>query len=146
MVLVKKSASCMTLIPFIVLLGGCSTHESTLKMENMSFEEQHVKGTVTKSTDSLQTDSLKDTFEIVPTYPNPFSPTTTVDFHVPREDSVTISIYDVHGEFIGRAFQGYLLPGTYRFGLSEAHVNSGVYFIKFQVGDKQFTRKTIIMR
>ena len=146
MVLVKRFASCMPLIACIVLLGGCSTHESTLKMENVSSEEQYVKGTVTKSTDSLQTDSLKDSFEIVPAYPNPFSPTTTVDFHVPREDSVTISFYDVHGVFIGRAFQGYLLPGTYRFKLTEAHVNSGVYLIKCQVGDKQFTRKTIIMR
>ncbi len=105
-----------------------------------------MKGTVTKSTDWLQTDSLKDAIELVPAYPNPFSPTTSVDFNVPKEDSVTISFYDVHGEFIGRAFQSYLLPGTYRFKLSEAHVNSGVYFIKCQVGDKQFTRKTIIMR
>ena len=112
----------------------------------MPFEEQYVKGTVSKMSESLQTDSLKDTIQIVPSYPNPFSPTTSVQFHVPREDTVTISFYDAHGRFVGEGFRSYLLPGNYRFEPSELYVNSGVYFIKCQVGDKHFARKTIIMR
>jgi hypothetical protein len=125
---------------------SCSSREATLsRTAKIPFEEQFVKGAATKTTAPLPTDGSKDSI-LTPSPPNPFSPSTTIDFNVAREDTVRISFYDSDGRLIGEAFRGYLPAGAYRFELTQAHVNSGVYIAKFQVGNRSSTRKVMILR
>jgi hypothetical protein len=135
----------MTVLSAFILFSGCSSLEVATRSAEIPVNEQYVNGTVVQLSDTLFNQHLKDSIELVP-YPSPFSPPTTVSFHVPEKDSVTISIYAMNGTFLNVAFQGELLSGNYLFEPTELHMNSGVYLIRFQVGQKDFVRKTILMR
>lgn len=146
MVVSKAMTIRATLIVFIPVFFSCSFSESTSKITEIPFEEQYVRGTATKLTTPLPTESSKDSILILPSSPNPFSPSTTIDFKVTTEDTVAIYFVDKDGKLISEAFRGYLLLGVYRFEPTELHVNSGVYFVKFQIGKSSSTRKVMIMR
>ena len=124
----------------------CSSLHSTSSSFDTPFEEQYVIGTISRLNDSLLAQIRPDTIAVVPRYPNPFGPPWTVDFHVLKQDSVMISFYDKDGRSIRNSFQEFLLPGVYRFNPTDLHLNAGVYFIRCQVGDKYFIRKSLLMR
>ena len=130
----------------IDVLFGCSSNNVVSTLATIPFEEQYVKGYVTKLPDSLSGISLKDSVLIVSSSPTPFSPTTDISFHVAQEDTVTISFFDVNDKFVGEALRSSLLSGNYRFQATDLHINMGVYWLKCQVGDKSTRTKIVIMR
>jgi hypothetical protein len=83
--------------------------------------------------------------------PNPFNPTTTISFVLPREMDVKLSIYDIRGRRIVT-----LLDGTGSAGSKEVvwdgkdangnQVGSGVYFYRLQAGKDTQTRKMILLK
>jgi hypothetical protein len=128
-------------------LGSCSSGGSTSsQIADIPLEKEYFKGTVVPLPRSSPTDSSVDSVFRVPSHPNPFSPSTTVDSDVTHDDTVSIHFYDGKGNPISEVFRGYLVTGAYRLMVDDAHVNSGVYFVKLTLGDRSFFRKVIIMR
>ncbi|MBN1884784.1 MAG: T9SS type A sorting domain-containing protein [Candidatus Krumholzibacteriota bacterium] len=84
-------------------------------------------------------------------YPNPFNPSTTITFELPRDARVDLSIYDVRGGHV-RTVAGGLLAAGHREarwdGRDEAGnaVNSGVYFCRLTACDRTLTRKLVLLR
>ena len=140
------TVSLVVLVALTALYVSCSSHKATSsRIVKIPFGEQFVRGKVTPTDALLPTGGLSDSI-LTPSSPNPFSPSTTIDFNVVGDDTVRISFYDPDGRLIGEAFRGYLSAGAYRFELTQAHVNSGVYFAKFQVGNRSSTRKVMVLR
>ena len=52
-------------------------------------------------------------FTLSNAYPNPFNPSTTIDFSVPTESLVSIGIYDVTGRNIQTLINDNYQPGYY---------------------------------
>ena len=70
-------------------------------------------------------------------YPNPFNPSTTIEFSVPQSGPVRVGIFDVHGRQVATLVNETMAAGIYRAhwnGKSGdgADVASGVYFAKVQ--------------
>jgi len=128
------------IITSFFLLVGCSSREATIP-----FNEQYVKGALVKLNDSLLVYFLPDTIEAVPRNPTPYAPTLDVEFHVLKEDSVMISYYTGEGRLITSSYTDYLRPGLYRFHAADIRLNTGVYFIRCQVGKKVFVSRALIM-
>ena len=55
-----------------------------------------------------------------PHYPNPFNPTTTIEFTVPEDGKVTLRIYDVLGREVVTLFDGEMKAGYYQRATFEA--------------------------
>lgn len=77
------------------------------------------------------------TFELSQNFPNPFNPSTRINFSIPTESNVTLELYDVQGQRIAILFQGNLSAGYHvndldavRYGLS-----SGVYIYRLNAVD-----------
>ena len=50
-------------------------------------------------------------FELMPNYPNPFGPTTTIRFAVPEKSHVRLSVYTLLGQEVARLVDGEVGPG-----------------------------------
>ncbi len=83
---------------------------------------------------------------LVNNYPNPFNPTTTIEFFLPRSGSVNLSVYDLQGELVQVLFEGSLSAGKYSRVWSGANSASGVYFYQLQTNDFVTTGKMVLVK
>jgi hypothetical protein len=81
-------------------------------------------------------------------YPNPVtSNSTAIEYELPVNTGVTLSLYSAFGQRITELNAGYKAKGTYRLPLSELAKTSlpaGVYLVQLRYGNHQLVRKVII--
>lgn len=88
---------------------------------------------------------------LLPAYPNPFNPQTTISYFLPERGRVVLDIYDVSGKRIIRLEDGNMDRGLHktmwngRDG-SGREVSSGVYFFRLRFGTTAMHRKAILLR
>ncbi|MCX6135424.1 MAG: T9SS type A sorting domain-containing protein [Ignavibacteriales bacterium] len=84
-------------------------------------------------------------FSLSQNFPNPFNPTTTIRYTLPRTREVSLAIYNVLGQLVSR-----LVVGRKEAGFHEVHwdanVPSGIYFYRLQAGEYLETKKMILLR
>lgn len=84
-------------------------------------------------------------------YPNPFNPSTTLEYTIPEAADVLINVYNVGGERVTTLVEGYQQTGQYSIqwdGKAESGntVSNGMYFIKMMAGDFQQTRQVMFLK
>ncbi len=85
-------------------------------------------------------------FDLLPNYPNPFNPQTTIRFAVPKKSFVKISIYDINGKLVSNLFSGIKSPGNYAITWNASGFPSGMYFIKMDTDTYSSVRKCILVK
>ncbi len=83
--------------------------------------------------------------------PNPFNPTTSVQFDLEKAGEVKVTIYDIAGRLVRN-----LVDHRYHAGLHEAtwngrdnqqnEVGAGIYLVRLETGHKALTRKVALIR
>jgi hypothetical protein len=108
------------------------------------------KGSVEPFTTVTSVDRVND---VVPTHydltqnsPNPFNPTTSIEFSLPNSDHVVLAIYNILGVQVGTLVDRVLTPGTYRRQWDATDLPSGVYFYRFVTGSFVETKKMLLLR
>ncbi len=90
-------------------------------------------------------------FELLPNYPNPFNPSTTIEFVVDQLTTrVELKVFDLGGREVATLESGQLAPGRYRrqwngTDRSGNPAASGMYFYRLQAGERQQVRKMILL-
>ena len=95
-------------------------------------------------------------FALHPAYPNPFNPSTTLQFSVPvrngfQAETVSLVVFDNLGRRIRVLFEGAVAPGTYRVqwdGTNDAGeaVASGTYYVLYRGRYDQKTQRVVFMK
>jgi hypothetical protein len=83
---------------------------------------------------------------LLPNYPNPFNPWTSIPFTLPGQAEVKISIYDLRGAEVARIFSGSLDAGRHVTRWNAAQVSSGLYLVKLEANDVSITRKITVLK
>jgi hypothetical protein len=85
-------------------------------------------------------------------YPNPFNPVTTISFTLPKNEAVTLKIFDVNGKLIKTLLDKTQQPaGTHQLGWdgkdnNQRLVSSGVYFYNMQTSNYSEIKKCLLMK
>jgi|GEM_PF-5595586 len=90
--------------------------------------------------------SVPKEFSLAQNYPNPFNPNTVIEFAVPVDAMVNISVYNILGENIGTILNEYVKAGVHKIDFNADNLRSGVYFYRMQAVDKVFTRKMTLIK
>ncbi|MBI5402520.1 MAG: T9SS type A sorting domain-containing protein [Ignavibacteriae bacterium] len=69
-------------------------------------------------------------FELSQNYPNPFNPVTKIDYNIPSNSNVKISLYDMSGKEVKTLVNSNQSAGFYTIQLNANDLSSGVYFYK----------------
>ena len=88
---------------------------------------------------------IPDTYDLSHNYPNPFNPSTTVRYSLPRTAHVTLRIFNTLGQEIATLVDGEKNAGFYQVQWNAA-VPSGIYFYRLQAGEFAETKKMILLR
>jgi len=94
---------------------------------------------------------IPDRFSLQPNRPNPFNPTTIIDFDVPVATHVTIEVINILGQRIVTLVDETKAPGRHEAiwnGTDQngVRVASGIYLYYMQAGDFVQTRKMMLMK
>jgi arabinogalactan endo-1,4-beta-galactosidase len=79
-------------------------------------------------------------------YPNPFNPSTTIEYDLPTSGRLAIAITNVLGEEVARLVDGFESAGYHSVIWSPRNAATGVYFCRMQSADHVKTRKIILVR
>jgi hypothetical protein len=79
-------------------------------------------------------------------YPNPFNPTTTIRYSLPRDVRVTITVYNMLGQQIKSLVDAFQSAGTYDVALDLQGFAAGMYLYVLQAGDYRQTRKLMFIK
>ena len=85
-------------------------------------------------------------FHLSQNYPNPFNPVTAIDYALPTEGKVMISVYNVLGEKVATLVNETKSAGEYQVKWNAAGYSSGIYFYNIQTADYNQTKKMILMK
>lgn len=96
-------------------------------------------------------ETLPDNYSLSNNYPNPFNPSTTIEFSLPRRAHTTLEIFNVLGAKVNTLLDNNLSAGSYKV-IWDSHdsdgneVASGVYFYKLETAEFVETKKMILVQ
>ncbi len=80
-------------------------------------------------------------------WPNPFKPSTTIDYRVDKSASITLKVYDLKGRLVETLVDGYLAPNSYQQVWNAENAPSGVYFYRLTVnGNTVDTKRMVLLK
>jgi len=100
---------------------------------------------------SKPTVSIPTAYRLGENYPNPFNPSTSIDYDVPKAGRVTLAIYNLMGQKIATLVDGLKAPGSYRATWSAVddqgrRVASGIYVYRLEAQGFSATKKMLLLK
>ncbi len=92
------------------------------------------------STPRVQTYSLSQNF------PNPFNPSTTIEYEVTKTGPVQIDVFNVLGQHIATLVNEIQTAGTHRIRFHAADLASGTYFYSLQAGGFKAVKRMLLLK
>ena len=86
------------------------------------------------------------TYKLGDAYPNPFNPSTTIDYSIANEGLVNISIYDIKGALVEELVNEQKSIGGHKVRWIANNLSSGVYFVQIKAKDFVQTKKLILIK
>jgi hypothetical protein len=91
--------------------------------------------------------SVPKVLALSPNYPNPFNPSTTIEFTVPEDGHVTMKIYSIIGQEVATLFNGNAHAGVIqKVTFDASSLASGMYVSRLQYGNKTLLHKMMLMK
>ncbi len=90
--------------------------------------------------------TVPERYTLSQNYPNPFNPITKINFSIPKNNLVTIKVYNSLGKEVAMLVNGTYSAGEYEVSLNGASLSSGVYFYKITAGEFTETKKMLMTK
>ncbi|GAB5519975.1 MAG: hypothetical protein RhofKO_22260 [Rhodothermales bacterium] len=103
-------------------------------------------GTASYSLEVEVTPGLPEAFALLPTFPNPFTTSTTVHYALREPGPVRLILYDTLGREHLRLLDGEQRAGRHRLTLNARTLASGLYHLRLEAGSFIQTQPLVIVR
>ena len=85
-------------------------------------------------------------FTINKVYPNPFNPSTKIEYFSPSLGLVKISIHNLRGALLDVIFDGEVNAGDHQFEWQPVNFSSGIYIMRFEFNNKIINKKITFIK
>ncbi|HSP88995.1 MAG TPA: T9SS type A sorting domain-containing protein, partial [Ignavibacteriaceae bacterium] len=123
---IRKKAEILLSLPYDSLAFGTLSYPTDVKEENIS--------------------DYPIEFSLSQNFPNPFNPTTKIEFHIPNFEFVSLKVFDVLGREITTLVKEEKPAGSYEIEFDASELTSGVYFYQIKVKDFVESKKMILLK
>lgn len=90
--------------------------------------------------------SIPKEFSLSQNFPNPYNPSTTIRYALPRSSFVTLTVYNAIGQQVAQLVNELQEPGYHNVVFRGDGLASGVYFYRLQAGDYVATKKLALLK
>jgi len=101
---------------------------------------------ITSVCDDNSSQQIPNTIQLAQNFPNPFNPVTTISFSLPKDDKITLTIYNTLGQKVAILADDVYSAGNYSMQWNAGNYSSGIYIYTIQSGNQHVTRKMILMK
>ena len=121
------------------------TQDNICYFDNISFSLSNSVGIDNRS------ETFPKGFMLEQNFPNPFNPSTTIDYELPENGLVNITIYDITGRHISTLVSNHQYAGykSIQWSATNSHgerVSAGIYLYKIQTGEFRQTKKMVLLK
>jgi len=113
-----------------------------IQRDNTLYYEQN---SVVIASVHVQTD-IPVNYSLEQNYPNPFNPITTIQYQIPRDESVTLKVYNLLGQKVKTLVDENQRAGSYEIEFSADNLASGVYYYRLIAGNYTETKRMILLQ
>jgi hypothetical protein len=138
------------------LVAEYKTNATTTKLIVVAPETDHIFSTddafevdevlAVNSNEFIDVVKHVSEFNLSPAYPNPFNPTTNIDFSVSEAGYASVKVYNLMGQVVGTLIDGMVDADTYSLTWDAQHLSSGVYMIKAESNGQVATQKIMLLK
>jgi hypothetical protein len=89
---------------------------------------------------------IASSIALLQNHPNPFNPSTTIEYDLPYAAHVRLAVFDLLGREVALLVDEMLAQGTHTVHWDAGARPSGVYFYRLLAGRFQKTRKLVVLR
>jgi photosystem II stability/assembly factor-like uncharacterized protein len=90
--------------------------------------------------------NLKPTSFSLSTFPNPFNPTTTIAYDLPKSGHISLRVFDLLGREVIVLKNGMMEAGSHRATFDGSRLASGIYFARLEAAEFSQTRKLMLLK
>ena len=120
--------------------------DSSTRQPGSYIDDFHVYGRASTPTSVDNPQMTVMSYELFDNYPNPFNPSTTIEFHLSAQNKVTLKIFNILGEEVTTLVSDRLPAGKHRYKWEASHLSSGIYLYRLEVDNYTETKKMIFIR
>jgi methionine-rich copper-binding protein CopC len=128
--------------PFNYHGTGITRIEGKRIHHNFAHDDVH-DNTVAESAKGINN---PEDFELFHNFPNPFNPSTTIEFNLPKTADVRIDIYNTAGQKVKTLLNSQMQAGSHQVKWDASGMASGVYYYKIQSGEIQGVKRMILLK
>jgi len=121
-----------------------SYHSGT--MDVYSTNEHVLLSSIITSVGQQEGSATPSSFVLYPSYPNPFNPSTTIDYLIPTKAHITLRVFDVLGREVASLVDAIQEPGYKSTRWNAGNVACGVYYYQLRAGAFVETRTMLLVK
>jgi len=91
-------------------------------------------------------ENITGKYNLLQNTPNPFNPSTKITFYIPKNNYVTLTVYDILGRTIKTLVNEYKNAGTYEINFDGSNLSSGTYFYRIVAGDFTDIKRLVLIK
>ena len=143
---------------FVVITTTGSVTDSFVTVDAQSglyFTIKKNSNNVTLVVDSVGTISsvennsiaeIPNRYELSQNFPNPFNPSTNIQFSLPQSGFIKLEIFSITGERVDVLISEELNAGKYNYQWNGSNLTSGIYLYRLSTGSFVETRKMLLIK
>jgi hypothetical protein len=119
-------------------LIAATTYTYRVASYSIETESEYSNDAVLKTATGINNKSeLPDTYALLPNYPNPFNPATTLNYEIPEQSYIKITVYNMLGEIIEILVSQLKPAGKFKIVFNSQEKSSGVYIVKMEASKNE---------
>jgi len=79
-------------------------------------------------------------------FPNPFNPSTTLEYELPASGDIQIALFNTLGQEVSAIYQGFQSAGSHEFTINGSDLSSGIYFVVLRFENEQHRQKILLIK
>ena len=145
----------LSYLKFVVDESAVPNQSSEIKIDTLLFNQGSPVAVIQNGSVSVIAVGIDErngvhglvrSFSLSQNFPNPFNPTTTIEYSLPKSGEVTMTVYNLRGEEVTRLIGETQQAGYHEVTWNASKASSGIYFYRFQAGKFIEVRKMILLK
>lgn len=117
--------------------------------ENYSYRLKQIDfdGTFAYSNEvNVAGSTLPTTFTLGQNFPNPFNPSTSISYSLPKAGVVTLAIFNTLGQKVKEVVNGFQEVGNYTVAINVSDLSSGNYIYNLSLNGQSINKKMLLLK